>query len=132
MKNTRQRHNQIDQQASNISSLEAQDWKLTQFLEPKFLVGTITQAVASSLNINGGNKPQKNDTNGTSDYTGKPFVGKPKPLQFALGVDGSLDSDLSCPYCKDASHLKENYVKLNRRLALENRQADWLPKTLEN
>ena len=131
-KNSQQRQNKIDQQASKISSLEVQNQKLTQLLEPKFLVNTITQAVASSLNING-NKPQKSDTNGVSGYTREPYLGKPRPLQLALGVDGSLDPELSCQYCKDTGHLKENCIKLNRRLALENTQPDWLPtKKLEN
>ena len=56
-KNSQQRQNLIDQQASKISSLEAENWKLTQLLEPKFLMDTITKAVAINLNINGGNKP---------------------------------------------------------------------------
>ena len=116
-KNSPQRQNKIDQQASKISSLEAQNQKLTQLLEPKFLVDTITQAATSSLNISGGNKPQKNVKNGTSGYTGKPYLGKPRPPQLTLGVDGSLNPELSCQYCKDTGHLKENCVKLNRRLA---------------
>ena len=58
-KTSQQRQKKIDQQASKISSLEAQNWKLTQLLQPKFLVDTITQAVASSLNISGSNKLQQ-------------------------------------------------------------------------
>ena len=105
-------------------------------LEPKFLINTITQAVASSLNISRGNKPQ-NNTNGTSGYTGKPYLGKPRPPQLALGTDGSLNPEPSCQYCKDIGHLKENCIKLNRRIALANRQpeksnSDWLPKSPEN
>ena len=104
--------------------------KLAQLLEPKFLVETITKAVASNLNINVGNNPQRAESSG---YTRKPYLGKPRPSKLALGIDGSLDPELSCWYCKDTSHLKENCIKLNRRLALENRQPDWLPKrNLEN
>ena len=131
-KNYQQRQNKIDQQVSKISNLEAQIQKLTQLLEPKLLVDTITQAVASSLNISGGNKPQKNVINVTSGYTGNPYVGKPRPLQLAPGVEGSLDPELSCWYCKDTGHLKENCVKLNIRLAQENRQPDWPPIASEN
>ena len=104
---------------SKISSLDAQNRKLTQLLETKFLVNTITQAVASSLNISGGNKPQ-NTTNSTSAYTDKPYLGKPRPPQIALGIDDSLNPEFSCQYCKDTVHFKENCVKLNRRLAQEN------------
>ena len=57
LKNSQQRQNRIDQQAAKISSLEAQNQKLAQLLDPKFLVETITKAVASNLNINVGNKP---------------------------------------------------------------------------
>ena len=56
----------------------------------------------------------------------------PDPYNSLWGVDGSLNPELSCQYCKDTGHLKENCVKLNRRQAQENRQPDWLPKTLEN
>ena len=92
----------------------------------------ITQAVASNLNISGGNKPQKISTNGTSGYTGKSYLGKPRPPQLTLRTDGSLDPEFSCLYCKDTSHLKENCIKLNRRLAQKNRQPDQLPKRQEN
>ena len=117
--------------------MEAQNQKLTQLLDPKFLVDMITQAVANSLNISRGNKPQKNNTNCTSGYTSKPYLGKPHPPQLALGSDGSLNPELSCQYCKDIGHLKENCIKLNRRLAQENRQpeksySNWLPKSLGN
>ena len=52
LKNSQQRQKRIDQQAAKISSLEAQNQKLAKLLEPKFLVETITKAVASNLNIN--------------------------------------------------------------------------------
>ena len=129
LKNSSQRQNRIDQQAAKISSLEAQNQKLGQLLEPKFLVETITKAVAINLNINVGNKPQQSEASG---YTGRPCLGKPRPSKLAPGIDGSLDPELSCWNCKDTGHLKENCIKLNRRLAFENKQPDQLPKKLEN
>ena len=122
-KNSRQRHHKIDQQATKISSLEAQNQKLAQLLEPKFLVETITKAVASNLNISVDKKSSQNE----SGYTGQPYLGKPRPSKLAPGIDGSLDPELSCRYCKDTGHLKENCVKLNRKLAYENKQPDRLP-----
>ena len=135
-KNSWQHQNKIDQQASRISSMKAQNKSPLSFLEPKFLVNTITQAVASSLNISGSNMLQ-NTSNGTGGYTGKPYMGKPRPPQLVLGIDDSLNPEHSCQYWKDTSHLKENCVKLNRRPALENRQpdknsTDQLPKQWEN
>ena len=107
-KNLGQRQNKINQQASQISSLEAQNRKLSQLLEPKFLVETITQAVASSLKMGGNTKPK----NSPSGYNSKPYLGKPCPSQLAPSVDGSLDPALTCQYCKDTGHLKENCIKL--------------------
>ena len=60
-----------------------------------------------------------------SGYTGRPYLRKSRPSKLAPGINGSLNPELSCWYCKDTGHLKENCVKLNRRLALE-KQTAWL------
>ena len=114
-KNSRQRQNKINQQASQISSLEAQNKKLGQLLEPKFLVETITQAVARSLKMD---KTTKLDSS-PDGFTSKPYLGKSHPSQLAPGLDGSLDAALTCQYCKDTGHLKENCVKLTPTTGLE-------------
>ena len=119
----------MNQQAAKISSLETQNQKLAQLLEPKFLVDTITKAVASNLNINMNNKPQQSEASG---YTSRPYLGKPRPSKLGLGINGSLDPELSCWYCKGTSHLKENCIKLNRRLVYESKQPDRLPNKSEN
>ena len=72
---SRQRQNKINQQALQISSLEAQNKKLGKLLEPKFLVEMITQAVASSLKMD---KTTKLDSS-SSGFPSKPFLGKPHP-----------------------------------------------------
>ena len=113
LKNPRQRQRKIEQQASQISSLEAQNKKLGQLLEPKFLVETITKVVASNLNIG---KPNTTESS-PNGFISKLYLGRPCPSQLALGVDGSLDPSLTCRYCKDTGHLKENCVKLTRCLA---------------
>ena len=71
----------------------------------------------SSLNINQNNKPT-GSTSG-SRYTSKPYLGKPCPPPLAPGMDGSLDLELTCKYCKDTGHIKENCIKVNWLLALE-------------
>ena len=100
-KNSRQRQNKINQKAS-------QNRKLSQLLEPKFLMETITQAVASSLKMGRNNKIDSSP----SGYNSKPYLRKPHPSQLATGVDGSLDPALTYQYCKDTGHLKENCIKL--------------------
>ena len=109
-KNSRQRQNKVNQQASQIYSLEAQSRKPSQLLKLKFLVETITQAVTSSSKMAGNTKPN----NSPSGYNSKPYLGKPHPSQLAPGVDCSLAPALTCQYCKDTGHLKENCVKLTR------------------
>ena len=113
-KNSQQRQNRINQQAACISSLEAQNQKLSQLLGPKLLVDVITQAVASNLNIGKDNKPSSS----SGAYSCKPYLGKPHPSQLVPGVDDSLDPALTCHYCKDTVNSKENCVKLNQQLAL--------------
>ena len=117
-RNSRQRQRKINQQASQISSLEAQNKKLGQLLEPKFLVETITQAVASSLKMGKTTNPDSSP----SGFISKPYLGRPCPSQLAPGVDGSLDPSLTCQYCKDTRHLKENCVKLTQCLAWNNQE----------
>ena len=112
-KNSRQRQRNIEQQASQISSLEVQNKNLGQLLEPKFLVETITRAVVSNLNMGKSNNMESSP----SGFVGKPYLGRPCPSQLAPGVDGSLDPSLTCRYCKDTRHLKENCVKLTQHLA---------------
>ena len=122
-KNSRQRQQKIEQQASQISSLQAQNKKLGQLLEPKFLVETITRAVASNLNMDKTNTTESSP----SGFTSKPYLGRPRPSQLALGVDGSLDPSLTCRYCKDTGHLKENCVKLTQCLAWNQQEAKNVP-----
>ena len=49
-------------------------------------------------------------------------MGRPCPSQLALGVDSSLDPSLTCRYCKDTGHLKENCVKLTQCLAWDKQE----------
>ena len=120
-KNSRQRQRKIEQQASQISSLKAQNKKLGQLLEPKFLVETITRVVASNLNMG---KPNTTESS-PGGFISKPYLRRPHPSQLVPGVDSSLDPSLTCRYCKDTGHLKEN-CQANPMLGLEQaRSQDW-------
>ena len=90
-----------------------------QLLEPKFLVETITRAVASNLNMD---KPSITESS-PSGFISKPYLRRPRLSQLAPGVDGSLDPSLTCRYCKDTGHLKENCVKLTQCLAWNKQEA---------
>ena len=46
-------------------------------------------------------------------------MGTPRPLKPSAGVDGSLDNNLMCPYCKDMGHELENCKQLQNKLTHE-------------
>ena len=102
-----------------ISSLHEQTKQLKGLLDPQILVNAIIWAVTTGLKINfqltsiGGAA-----SNGTR-FVSKQYLGKPIPSQVVPGADRSLNLDLECQYCKDTSHLKDNCIKLNHRLAME-------------
>ena len=61
----------------------------------------------------GGDKkaqPSKNDG-------GNKCMGIPRPPKLSAGVDGSLDNNLTCQYCKDTGHELENCRWLKNKLA---------------
>ena len=116
-KNSRQRQNKINQHASQINSLEAQNNKLGQLLEPIFLVETITQAVGSSLKMDETTKLDSSPSGFTSKPTWESHIHHNWPR-----CGCSRDPALTCWYCKDTSHLKENCIKLTWWLVLDNQE----------
>ena len=92
-KNLRQRQNKINQQATQISSLEAQNKKLGQLLEPKFLMETITQAVASSLKRD---KTTKLDSS-PGGYTSKALPGKAMSIPIGPRCGWFIRSSINLP-----------------------------------
>ena len=118
-KNSRQHQSKINQQDAQIKSLQNQNQQLQGLLDPELLVNAINQAVATGLKL-GLQLTTKGgvDSKGTG-FVSKPYLGKLRPSQLALGTDGSLNPELECHYCKDTGHLKEKYIKLNCWLAME-------------
>ena len=110
-KNSRQHQNKINQQEAQTKSLQAQNQQLQVLFDPKSLVSVINQAVTTSLKL-GLQLTTKGgvDAKGTG-FISKPYLGKPRPSQLAPSVDGSLNPELECQYCKDTGHLKDNCIK---------------------
>ena len=48
--------------------------------------------------------------------SGNKFMGIPRPPKPSAGVDGSLDNNLTCQYCKDTRHELENCKQLWNKL----------------
>ena len=47
----------------------------------------------------------------------KPLLGINRPPELSKGLAGSLDPNLSCQYCKDTGHKKENCRQLQKKMA---------------
>ena len=79
-------------------------------MSPQQLVTAILQTM-SFLYV-GNKKIQPSNTNG-----GKKFMRTPKSPKPSAGVDGSLNNNLTCLYCKDTGHELENCRQLQNKLA---------------
>ena len=86
---------------------ESEKLKATQApgVDAQQLVKAITQAM-SCMYV--GTKKLASD----QETIGKPFSGTNWPPELSKGLDGSLDPNLSCQWCKDTSHEKENCMWL--------------------
>ena len=118
-KNSRQHQNKINQWETQIKSLQNQNKQLQGFLDPKLLVNAINQAVTTGLKL-GSQLTRKGgiDSRGTG-FVSQPYLGEPRPSQLAPSADGSLNAELECCYCKDTGHQKENCIKLNHQVDME-------------
>ena len=47
------------------------------------------------------------------------FIGRLRPPQLACGANGTLPPSVTCNYCKDTRHFKDNCVWLNDKIAQE-------------
>ena len=120
-KNSGQCQNKINWQEVQITSLQNQNKQLQGLLDSKQLVNVISQAVTTGLKLCS-QPPNKGgaNSNGTG-FVSKPYLGKSRPSQLTPGAHGSLDLDFGCQYCKIIGHLKENCIKLNCWLVMEQR-----------
>ena len=118
-KNSRQCWNRINQQEAQIKSLQNQNQQLQGLLDPKLLVDAISQAVTTGLKL-GSQSTDKGGMNSKgAEFVSKPYLWKPRPSQLAPDTDESLNLELEWQYCKDTGHLKDNCIKLNHWLAME-------------
>ena len=62
---------------------------------------------------------QKQQASQSTNPFGKPYLSPPREPQVTLGVDGSLNSPLSCKYCKDTGYDVSNCTKVKRKEALK-------------
>ena len=102
---------------AQMELIEKQKWEIESLkatqatgVSPQQLVTAILQAM-SCLYV-GDKKIQPSKIN-----SGNKFMGIPRPPKPSAGVDGSLDNNLTCRYCKDTRHELENCRWLKNKLA---------------
>ena len=129
-RNSRQRQSKIDAQAAEIAQMKTELNKALQenkqlknlFSQDK-MVEAMTKAV-SSMTVQ--SRPSLS-SKGTQYQGASSFIGRPRPPQLACGADGTLLPSITCNYCKDTGHFKDNCVQLNNKIARElaQEQATW-------
>ena len=120
--NSRQRQSKIDAQAAEIAQMKTELNKALQenkqlknlFSQDK-MVEAMTKAV-SSMTVQ--SRPSLS-SKGTQYQGASSFIGRPRPPQLARGADGTLLPSITCNYCKDTGHFKDNCVRLNNKIARE-------------
>ena len=121
-RNSRQRQNKIDAQAPEIAQMKTELNKALQenkilksLFSPDKMVEAMTKAVSSMTMQSCTTSTSK----GTQYQGASSFIGRPRPPQLAHGAEGTLLPSVTCNYCKDTGHFKDNCVQLNNKLACE-------------
>ena len=115
--NSRQRQTKINAQAAEITSMKAElnkalqeNKKLKSLFSPEKMVEAMTKAV-SAMTMQ--SHPSSTSSKGTQYQGALSFIGRPRPPQLARGANGMLLPSVTCNYCKDTGHFKDNCVWLN-------------------
>ena len=121
-RNSRQRQNKIDAQAAEIAHMKTElnkalqeNKQLKNMFSTEKMVEAMTKVV-SSMTVQ--SRPSSS-SKGTQYKEASNFIGRPRPPQLARGADGTLLPSITCNYCKDTGHFKDNCVRLNNKLARE-------------
>ena len=118
--NSRQRQNKINAQTSEIVQMKTkldkalqENQQLKNLFSPDKMVKAMTKAVSSMTVQSCPTLTSK----GTQYQGALNFIGRPRPPQLARGADGTLLPSITCNYCKDTGHFKDNCVQLNNKIA---------------
>ena len=114
--NSRQRQAKIDGQAAEIANMKAElnkalqeNKQLKSLFSPPKMVEAMTKAV-SAMTVQ---SCPSSSSKGTQYQEASSFIDRPRPPQLAHGADGTLLPSVTCNYCKDTRHFKDNCVQLN-------------------
>ena len=129
--NSRQRQSKIDAQAAEIANMKAklnkalqENKQLKSLFSPENMVEAMTKAV-SAMTVQ---SCPSSSSKGTQYQGPSSFIGRPRLPQLACGADGTLLPSVTCNYCKDTRHYKNNCVQLNNKISHELGQEQGMQK----
>ena len=118
--NSRQRQSKINAQAAEIANMKAklnkalqENKQLKSLFSPDKMVEAMTKVV-SAMTMQ---SYLSSSSKGTQYQGASSFIRRPRPPQLVRGADGTLLPSVTCNYCKDTRHFKDNCVQLNNKIA---------------
>ena len=118
--NSRQRQNEINAQAAEIAHMKTELNKAlqeTKQLKILFSPDKVVEAMPKAVGAMTMQSHPPSSSKGTQYQGASSFIGRPRPPQLAHGANGTLLPSMTCNYCKDTGHFKENCVQLNNKIA---------------
>ena len=116
-KSQHKRDSKIKAQSSQIKDLRekldgaiAENAQIKEWLNPNTLQTAFTNALQASGQFRSGGK----------------YAGKRRKSKVAAGIDGTIDPEKTCVYCKDMGHEKTNCIRLQKHNAFVARQREGL------
>ena len=119
--NSRQRQTKIDAQAAKIATMKIElnkalqeNKRLKSFFSPEKMVEAMMKAVSAMTMQSCPTSSRGTQYQGASSY-----IGRLRQPQLACGANGTWQPSVTCFYCKDTGHVKDNCVQLNNKIACE-------------
>ena len=129
--NSRQRQHKMDAQAAEIAQMKTELNKALQEnkqLKSFFSLNKMVEAMTKVVRAMTVQSCPTSTSKGTQYQGASSFIGRPRPPQLACGADGTLLPSITCNYCKDIGHFKDNCVWLNNKFAHELAQEQVMQK----
>ena len=85
--------------------------RLESLFSPEKMVEAMTKVV-SAMTV----QSCLTSSKGTQYQGASSYIGRPRQPQLACGANGTLQPSVTCFYCKDTRHVKDNCVWLNNKI----------------
>ena len=119
--NSRRRQTKINAQAAENPTMKTElnktlqeNKRLKSLFSPEKMVEAMTKAISPMIMQSHWTSSRGTQYQGPSSY-----IGRPRQPQLAHGANGTLQPSVTCFYCKDTRHVKDNCVWLNNKIAHE-------------